>query len=179
MTVGKISGFFQKKLVFRNICQTCVKTSDIRLTRYTTILNQLSTSTAEPLRNSSLWMWPLLIHGFFSHFELFFRTFVKMFSELLSKLHLTFAEEKFDFFFKWICCSFYKFEHTFIKVLTVKFHHCSQNSFQHVQRNNWRKRISSHSSNFFLTLRDFFWKFWQKQFRKVVKIEFFVTGRDI
>ena len=93
MTVGKISVFFRKKLVFRNLYQICVKTSDFRLTRYTTILKQLSTSTEEPLRKSSPSMWPFLIHSFFSHFELFFLTFVKMFSELLSKLHLTLSEK--------------------------------------------------------------------------------------
>ena len=61
-----------------------------------------------------------------------------------------------------ICCFFSKFEHTFIEVLNVKFHHCPQNNIQHVQRNNWRKKISLLFSKFF----SYFWVTSSRSFGK-------------
>ena len=77
------------------------------------------------------------------------------------------------------CGFFSNFEQNFIEVLTINFHHCSQNSIPHDQRNNWRKKLSLQFSIFFLTRSDFFLNFWQKYFRKVVKTNFYVSGKKI
>ena len=52
------------------------------------------------------------------------------------------SRRKFWLVFCRICGFFSKFEQTFFEVLIVKFQHCFQNKFQHVQRNNWRKKAS-------------------------------------
>ena len=59
----------------------------------------------------------------------------------------------------------------------VKFHHCSQNNLQHVQRNNWRKKFFLVFSKFFLSLKDLFLQFCQKYFRRLVETEFYVSER--
>ena len=117
--------------------------------------------------------------GFAFRLWVVFSNFVKMFPELLSKLHLTLPEETFDSFDCQICGFFSIFDYISTEVLTVKFHHCSQDSIQNVQRKNWRKKLSLLFSKIFLILSDFFLQFWQKYFRRVVKIDFFVYGRDI
>ena len=142
------------------------------------LLEQLSTSSDEPLREKIL-VGTLFFNSFAFRLWVVFSNFVKIFSELLSNLHLTFPEEYFDYFDCQICGFFSIFEHKFTEVLTVKFHHCSQDSIQHVQRNNWIKKLSLLFSKFFLILTDFFLQFWQKYFRKVAKTEFNVSGRNI
>ena len=71
MSLGTIWRFFWKKtnsvIVFKLVWKLV-----FRLTRYNTILRQLSTSTEEHLRNSSLSMWPLLVHSFFHNLSCFF-----------------------------------------------------------------------------------------------------------
>ena len=178
MSVGTIWGFFWKILKFCKTFQTWVKTSDFRLARFTNVLEQLLTSSDETLREKIL-VGTLFFKGFAFRLWVLLSNFVKMFYELLSKLHLKFPEEIFDYFDCQTRGFFSIFEHNFTEVLTVKFHHCSQYSTQHVQRNNWIKKLSLLFSKFFFILSDFFLQFWQKYFRRVAKTEFNVSGRNI
>ena len=92
----------------------------------------------------------LFFKGFAFRLWVVFLNFVKMFPELLSKLHLTLPEETFDSFDCQICGFFSIFEHNSTEVLTVKFHHCSQDSIQNVQRKKWKKMFLYCFLSFFL-----------------------------
>ena len=89
---------FFKKITIRIFFQSWVKTWDFRLKLCTTIREHLSISSKETLREKVL-IETLLSEGFQPDFELFVRTSVEMFSELLWKLHFTFPEESLDSFF--------------------------------------------------------------------------------
>ena len=127
-----------------------MKTSDFRLKRYTTVREQLSIPSKEPLREKNFG-WDPPFQRFLSRFWVVCSNFCQnVFRAVVKSASYVSRRKLWLVFFCRICCFFSKFEHTFIEVLNVKFHHCPQNNIQHVQRNNWRKKISLLFSKFFL-----------------------------
>ena len=114
----------------------------------------------------------------YSDFDLFFRTLSKCFQSCCQNCILRFQKKILTSLFG----EFAAFSPILSKSLSmfwqVKFHNCSQNSIQHVQRSNWRKKPLQFSF-FFLLWVTFSWIFWQKNSRKVVKTEYYISGRNI
>ena len=141
MTVGKIGGFFEKKIKFCKLFQSWVKTSNFRLKRYITVREQLPISSRDPTFEVENFDWDPPFQRFLSRFWVFFTNFCQNVSRAVVKTAFCVSRRKFWLIFCKICGFFSKYEQTLIEVLIVKFHHCSQNKIQHVQRNNWRKKL--------------------------------------
>ena len=119
MSVGTIWDFFWKKTTIRKIFQTWVEVSDFRLTRYTTVLDQLSTPSEEPLRErflkATFFLQKFCVQILSCFFELcqnFFKAVVKT-PSYVSRRN-----------FRLVCVAnlpfFSNFEQKFIEVLTGK-----------------------------------------------------------